>query len=70
VSSANTSRWIGIGLLGLPLYETLTFWSSMAPQPEPNTHYEAWSRYVTTDQYVISHTLGSTLGLILTIFGT
>ena len=42
----------------------------MAPQPEPNTHYEAWSRYVTTDQYVISHTLGSTLGLILTIFGT
>jgi hypothetical protein len=70
MSAMNTTRWVGIGLLGLPLYGALTFWSSMNPQPDPNTHYEAWSRYVTTDHYVWSHVLGSTLGLIFAIFGT
>jgi hypothetical protein len=70
MSTPNTTRWIGIGLLGLPLYGALTFWSSLDPQPDPNTHYEAWSRYVTTDHYVLTHVLGSILGLILAIFGT
>ena len=70
MSTPNTTRWIGIGLLGLPLYGALTFWSSLHPQPDPNTHYEAWSRYVTTDHYVFTHVLGSILGLILAIFGT
>ena len=70
MSATNTTRWIGIGLLGLPLYGVLTFWSSLDPQPDPDTHYEAWSRFVTTDHYVISHVLGSTLGLILAVFGT
>src|SRR3954463_10073680 len=40
------------------------------PQPDPNVHYEAWSRYVTTDHYVLTHVFGSILGLILAIFGT
>jgi hypothetical protein len=70
MSTPNTTRWIGIGLLGLPLYGALTFWSSLHPQPDPNTHYEAWSRYVTTDHYVFTHVFGSILGLILAIFGT
>ena len=70
MSAPNITRWIGIGLLGLPLYGALTFWSSLHPQPDPNTHFEAWARYVTTDHYVISHVLGSGLGLILAIFGT
>ena len=70
MSAANTNRWIGIGLLGLPLYGALTFWSSINPQPDPNTRYEAWARYVTTDHYVLGHVLGSTLGLIFAIFGT
>jgi hypothetical protein len=70
MSTPNTTRWIGIGLLGLPLYGALTFWSSLHPQPDPNTHYEAWSRYVTTDHYVLTHVFGSILGLILAIFGT
>ena len=70
MGATNVTRWIGIGLLGLPFYGALTFWSSMNPQPDPNTHYGAWSRYVTTDHYVWSHVLGSTLGLILAIFGT
>ena len=63
------TRWIGAGLLGLPLYGALTFWSSMNPQPDPNTHLEAWSRFVTTDHYVLSHLFGSVLGIVFAIFG-
>ena len=48
MSAANTTKWIGVGLLGLPLYGVLTFWSSLDPQPDPNTHYEAWAHYVST----------------------
>src|SRR5215203_5948670 len=70
MSTPNISRWIGIGLLGLPLYGALTFWSSLDPQPDPSAYYEAWSRFVTTDHYVLSHLFGSTLGLIFAIFGT
>ena len=70
MSAVNITRWIGIGLLGLPLYGALTFGSSIDPQPDPSTHYEAWSRFVTTDHYVLSHVFGSILGLIFAIFGT
>lgn len=69
MSPPNTLRWIGIGLLGLPLYGALTFFSSIDPQPDPNTHLEAWSRYVTTNHYVLGHLLYSILGLIFAIFG-
>jgi hypothetical protein len=70
MSTTNITKWIGSGLLGLPLYGVLTFWSSLDPQPDPNTHYEAWSHYVTTNHYVLTHLFGSTLGLILAIFGS
>ena len=70
MNATNTNRWIGIGLLGLPLYGALTFWSSLHPQPDPGTNYEAWSRYVTTDYYVLTHVFGSILGLVFAIFGT
>jgi hypothetical protein len=56
--------------LGLPIYGVLTFFSSLNPQPDPNTHYEAWARYVTTDFYLLKHLFASGLGLILVIFGT
>src|ERR687894_1837750 len=68
--SPDTANWIRLGLLALPLYGVLTFWSSLDPQPDPNTDYEAWSRFVTTDHYVLTHVFGSILGLILGIFGT
>jgi hypothetical protein len=70
MSAANITRWIGIGLLGLPLYGALTFLSSLNPQPDPNTHYDAWARFVTTDFYVLKHLFVSILGIILVIFGT
>jgi hypothetical protein len=70
MSTPNTTRWIGIGLIGLALYGVLTFFSSLDPQPDPSTHYEAWSRYVTTDSYVLKHLFASVLGIIFVIFGT
>jgi hypothetical protein len=70
MSAPNITKWIGIGLLGLPLYGVLTFLSSLNPQPDPNTQFEAWSHYVTTDIYALKHLLASILGLIFGIFGT
>ena len=69
MSTPNITRWIGVGLLGLPLYGALTFWSSLEGQPDPGTQLEAWSRFVTTNEYVIGHLFGSILGLICLIFG-
>jgi hypothetical protein len=70
MSTQNITRWIGIGLLGLPLYGIMTFFSSIDPQPDPNTHYEAWSRFVTTDGYVLKHLFLTLLGMIFGIFGS
>ena len=70
MSTPNITRWMGIGLLGLALYGVLTFFSSLNPQPDPNTHYDAWARFVTTDSYVLKHLFVSDLGVILAIFGT
>src|SRR5918992_3760676 len=70
MSTPNITRWIGIGLLALPLYGVMTFFSSLDPQPDPNTHYEAWSRFVTTDGYALKHLFLTLLGTIFGIFGT
>ena len=44
--------------------------ASLDPQPDPNTDYEAWARYVSTNYYVLKHLFGSILGVIFAIFGT
>src|SRR3712207_8166726 len=62
MSTPNTTNWIRAGLLGLPISGALTFWSSTDPQPDPNVNYEAWSRFATTDHYVLGHVFGSILG--------
>jgi hypothetical protein len=33
MSAPNTTKWIGTGLLGLPLYGVLTFWQASIPSP-------------------------------------
>jgi hypothetical protein len=70
MSAPNTLRWIGIGLLGLSLYGALTFFSSLDPQPDPSTHYEAFSRFVTTNGYVLKHLFLTILGIIFGILGS
>ena len=69
MSAPNTTNWIRAGLLALPIYGVLTFWTSLHPQPDPNKYPEAWSRFVTTNDYVLKHLLGTSLGTILVIFG-
>lgn len=64
------AAWIRAGLMGLPLYGLLTLWAAREPQPNPAEEYEAWSRFVTAPEYVLTHVLGSGLGLIFVIFGT
>ncbi len=67
--SANTINWIRIGLLVLPISGVLTAWATLTPQPNPSTEFEAWSRFVTTTNYMLTHLLGTMLGIILLIFG-
>jgi hypothetical protein len=69
MSTPNITRWIGIGLLGLALYGALIFFSSLNPQPDYNTHPEAWARYVTTNHYVLEHLFLSIFGIIFAILG-
>jgi hypothetical protein len=69
LSRDTTINWIRAGLLALPISGLLTMWSTLVPQPNPSTEFEAWSRFVTTTDYLISHLLGSNLGIILLIFG-
>jgi hypothetical protein len=70
MGATNINRWTGIGLLGLPLYGALTFFSSLNPQPDPNTQLEAWARFVTTDSYLLKHLFLSIFGVVFAIFGT
>jgi len=63
------SNWIRIGLLALPISGVLTAWSTLTPQPDPSIQFEAWSRFVTTTYFVVTHLLGTILGIILMIFG-
>ena len=69
LSRDTTINWIRAGLLALPISGLLTMWSTLIPQPNPTTEFEAWSRFVTTPDYLISHLLGTNLGIILLIFG-
>ena len=69
LSRDTTINWIRTGLLALPISGLLTMWSTLIPQPNPTTEFEAWSHFVTTTDYLISHLLGSNLGIILLIFG-
>lgn len=68
-SSPNTINWLRIGLLALPISGALTAWATITPQPNPVTQFEAWSRFVSTTEYLLGHLLGTTLGIILLNFG-
>jgi hypothetical protein len=69
MKTPNTANWIRTGLVALPLYGLLTFWATLDPQPDQNTNYEAWARFVSTTHYMLTHLLGSGFGTIFAIFG-
>jgi hypothetical protein len=61
--------WIRPGMWALPLYGLLTFAGTLTHQPDPNTDFEAYARYVSTTTYLVGHLVGSILGITLGIFG-
>jgi hypothetical protein len=65
MAAANTTSWIRAGLLALPIYGLLTFWSTFTHEPDRQNQVEAYARYISTSTYLTQHLLGR----ILAIFG-
>jgi hypothetical protein len=69
MSATNTINWIRAGLLALPVYGVLTFWSTLDPQPDQTKHPEEWARFVGSTSYLVDHIFGAIGGTILAILG-
>lgn len=46
-------------LWALPLWSALLFWGTLTHQPDPQTAFAEFARYVTTDLFLLNHILGS-----------
>ena len=69
MSAQRTTYWIRLGILALPIYGLLTFWTTFTHEPNRTTEVEAYARYVSSSAYLTQHLLGSILATILAIFG-
>ena len=69
MSAPNIASWVRIGALALPVYGLLTLWATLTHQPDPNADFEAYSRYVTSDTYLVKHLVGSIFGTLLAVLG-
>jgi hypothetical protein len=72
MTSERTERHIRLAALGvwlLPLYALLLALSTLTHEPDHTKDFEAWSRYVTTDVFVVSHLVASILGAGLGVVG-
>jgi type IV secretory pathway VirB2 component (pilin) len=69
MGAQRTTNWIRAGLLALPVYGLLTFWTTFTHEPDRTTQVEAYARYVSSSAYLTQHLLGSILATILAIFG-
>lgn len=54
----------------MPVYALLLALSTLTHEPDHAEDFEAWSRYVTTDVFVVSHVGASILGAGLGLVGT
>ncbi|MBJ2122295.1 hypothetical protein I6N91_15030 [Arthrobacter sp. MSA 4-2] len=69
MTSPYLTRWVGAGLIALPVSALMTALSTLKPQPDQEKDPQAWAEFVTTPIYLTSHLIGSTGGTILGIFG-
>jgi len=53
------ARWM---LWALPVWALMLLLSNLTHQPDPLTEFGAWSDYVTTDWFLVSHLVNSILG--------
>ena len=65
----NLRAWVRAGVWFLPVCGLLTFFATLTHQPNVQNQFEAWSRYVTTDQFLFSHIFGSVVGAATAILG-
>jgi hypothetical protein len=61
--------WVRAGVWFLPVCGVLTFLATLTHQPNLQSQFEAWSRYVTTDRFLLGHIFGSILGAVTAILG-
>ncbi len=69
MSAPNTTNWIRVGLLALPVYGVLTIWSTLDPQPDSSEDPEGWARFVGSNSYLVDHIFGAIGGAVLAILG-
>lgn len=69
MSAPNTTNWIRMGLLALPVYGLLTGWATLDPQPDQVRDPEEWARFVGSTSYLVDHVVGTIGGGILAILG-
>ncbi|HYB00237.1 MAG TPA: hypothetical protein VED37_08455 [Ktedonobacteraceae bacterium] len=60
------ARW---GLWALPVWTLLLFLGTLTHQPSYQTDFPAYARYVTTNEFLISHLVASILGAGIGILG-
>lgn len=63
------ARLVRLGLWALPAWAVLLFYGTLTHQPPPQTQFAAWSRYVTTPEFLASHLIASILGAAIGIIG-
>ena len=53
----------------MPVYAATLFFGTLTHQPPPQTDLAGWSRYVTTDEFLLSHIVFSILGAAVGAIG-
>jgi len=53
----------------VPVYAATLFFGTLTHQPPPQTDLAGWSRYVTTDEFLLSHIVFSILGAAVGAIG-
>src|ERR1700694_2459832 len=61
-----TTRW---GLWALPVWTVLLFLGTLTHQPDTQTDFAGFARYVTTTQFLISHIVASIIGAGIGVLG-
>ena len=62
-------RLARLGVWALPIYAATLFAGTITHQPPPQTQLADWSRYVTTNEFLISHIVFSIFGSIFGAIG-
>src|SRR3712207_6074261 len=64
-----STRWIKIGLAGLPIYGLIVGYATRKPQPDHVADPTGWAQFVSSTSYLVEHIASNVLGPLLAIFG-